>query len=163
MQLRCADELFDVQLREAKGSWEAVVNGQLLRLSLAAAGEGRFVVEHAGSAATLHLAREGATLHIFWDGVAYTLAQAREGARPATRHETGALEAPMPGRVSSVRVVVGQPVTKGEELLVVEAMKMENALRSPRAGVVLAVHASAGDMVAPGRALVEIGDAGGSE
>jgi biotin carboxyl carrier protein len=62
----------------------------------------------------------------------------------------------MPGRVAAVNVSVGQRVAKGEELLVVEAMKMENALRAPRDGVVRAVHVSAGDAVVPGRALVEL-------
>ena len=62
----------------------------------------------------------------------------------------------MPGRVAAVRVSAGQRVARGEELLVVEAMKMENALRAPRDGVVRAVHVSAGDAVAPGRPLVEI-------
>jgi geranyl-CoA carboxylase alpha subunit len=55
-----------------------------------------------------------------------------------------------------VNVSVGQRVVKGEELLVVEAMKMENALRAPRDGVVRAVNVSTGDTVAPGRALVEL-------
>jgi 3-methylcrotonyl-CoA carboxylase alpha subunit len=160
MRLRCGDELFEVQLKEAKGEWEAVVNGEPLRLSLRPLAEGRWLVQHGGLPATLHFARDGATLHLFWDGVAYRLVEAREGARPAARHDGGTLEAPMPGRVSAVKVAVGQQVTKGEELLVVEAMKMENALRAPRDGVVRAVHVSTGDMVAPGRALVEIGDAG---
>jgi len=62
----------------------------------------------------------------------------------------------MPGRVVAVRVVPGQRVSKGEDMLVVEAMKMENALRAPRAGIVRAIHVAAGDMVAPGRPLVEI-------
>jgi 3-methylcrotonyl-CoA carboxylase alpha subunit len=62
----------------------------------------------------------------------------------------------MPGRVAAVRAEPGQRVKKGEELLVVEAMKMENALRAPRDGVVRAVHVTAGEMVAPGRALVEL-------
>ena len=62
----------------------------------------------------------------------------------------------MPGRVAAVKVAPGQRVARGEELLVVEAMKMENALRAPGAGVVRAVHAALGDMVAPGRPLVEI-------
>ena len=88
---------------------------------------------------TLHFARDASTLHLFWDGVAYRLLEAREAARPAARHDTGALEAPMPGRVSAVKVAVGQRVAKGEELLVVEAMKMENALRAPKAGVVRAL------------------------
>jgi 3-methylcrotonyl-CoA carboxylase alpha subunit len=160
MRLRCGDELFAVELREAKGEWEAVVNGQPLRLSLGPVADGRCVVQHAGQPTTLHFARDGATLHLFWEGVAYRLVEAREGARRTARHDSGTLEAPMPGRVSAVKVVVGQPVTKGEELLVVEAMKMENALRAPRDGVVRAVHVSAGEMVSPGRALVEIGDAG---
>jgi 3-methylcrotonyl-CoA carboxylase alpha subunit len=163
MRLRCGEELFEVQVREAKGEWEAVVNGQPLRLSLRPAGEGRCVVQHAGQPTTLHFARDGGTLHLFWDGVAYRLVEAREDARLPARHDTGALEAPMPGRVSAVKVGVGQRVTKGEELLIVEAMKMENALRAPRDGVVRAVHASVGEMVAPGRALVEIGDPGGRE
>jgi biotin carboxyl carrier protein len=66
----------------------------------------------------------------------------------------------MPGRVSAVKVEPGERVAKGQELVVVEAMKMENALRAPHAGVVRAVHARAGDMVAPGRALVEIDESG---
>ncbi len=162
MRLRCGDELFDVQLREAKGEWQAVVNGQPLRLSIRSTGEGRFLVQHAGEPVSLHLARDASTLHLFWDGVAYRLVEAREGARPAARHDTGALEAPMPGRVCAVKVAVGQRVAKGEELLVVEAMKMENALRAPTDGVVRALHASVGDMVAPGRTLVEIAEAGSS-
>jgi len=163
MRLRCGDQLFHVQLEGAKGDWQAVVDGQPLRLSLRAAGEGRFVVHHAGETLTLHVARNGGTLYLFWDGVAYRLVEAREGAHRTLRHDTGALEAPMPGRVSAVKVEVGQRVTKGEELLVVEAMKMENALRAPKDGVVRAIHASVGEMVAPGRALVEIGDVGGQE
>ncbi|PYQ05691.1 MAG: hypothetical protein DMF82_08010 [Acidobacteria bacterium] len=52
--------------------------------------------------------------------------------------------------------ITGQPVTKGQELLVVEAMKMENALRAPRDGVVRSVAARPGDMVSPGLVLVEL-------
>jgi biotin carboxyl carrier protein len=62
----------------------------------------------------------------------------------------------MPGRVTAVRVSAGQAVKSGEELLVVEAMKMENALRAPRDGVVRAVHVAPGDPVVPGRPLVEL-------
>ena len=45
---------------------------------------------------------------------------------------------------------------KGQELLVVEAMKMENALRAPRDGTVKAIRAKPGDMVSPGIVLVEL-------
>jgi len=158
MRLRCGDELFQVELREVKGGFQGSVNGQPLQLSLEMAGEGRCLVKREAGTSTLHFAREGATLHLFWEGVAYRLTEAREGARRAAHQESGALDAPMPGRVSAVKVAVGQSVAKGEELLVVEAMKMENALRAPRAGVVTAVHAALGEMVAPGTALVELAE-----
>jgi len=161
MRLRCGEQLFEVRVRAAKAGFDALVNGQALKLSLEPAGDGVCVARHPGGVATFHFARDGQAIHLFWEGVSYRLAEARETGRSATRHETGALEAPMPGRVSAVKVAVGQRVRKGDELLIVEAMKMENALRAPRDGVVRAVHVSAGEMVAPGRALVEI-DASGA-
>jgi 3-methylcrotonyl-CoA carboxylase alpha subunit len=160
MRLRCGEQLFEVELRESRGGFDVVVDGQSLRLSLAQAADGSFRLRHADEEATLHVARDGAVLHLFWDGAAYRLVEEREGARRAARHDSGALEAPMPGRVSAVKVAVGQRVAKGEELLVVEAMKMENALVAPRAGVVCALHVGVGEMVAPGRALVEIAEDG---
>ena len=160
MRLRCGDVPFEVELRQAQGEWEARVNGEALRLSIEIAGEGHAVVRQGGEARPLHYARDGSALHLFWEGVSYKLVPERESARRSARQEAGALEAPMPGRVSAVKVAPGARVRKGQELLVVEAMKMENALRAPRDGVVRAVHVAVGAMVAPGRALVELDDDG---
>jgi acetyl/propionyl-CoA carboxylase alpha subunit len=156
MRLRCGDRAFDVEVRHGAGDVEVRVDGHALRFALEAVGPGVFVVRSGTRSSTLHLARDGAVVHLAWEGVAYAVEEEREGARPAHRHEPGQLEAPMPGRVAAVRVVPGQRVARGEELVVVEAMKMENAMRAPADGVVRAVHVSAGDAVAPGRALVEI-------
>lgn len=156
MRLRCGDEVFDVQVRESGDLVEALVGGRELRFALLPAGPGVFVARAGSRSTALHVVREGARVHLSWNGVAYTLQEEREGAGATHRHDPGALEAPMPGRVAAVRVSPGQRVAKGEELLVVEAMKMENALRSPRDGVVRAVHVAPGEMVTPGRALVEV-------
>jgi biotin carboxyl carrier protein len=156
MRLRCDDQAFDVEVRENSGTLEARVAGSVFRYTLEPAGPGVFVVRDGSRAATLHLARDGTTVHLSWKGVTYALVEEREGARSAPRHDPGALEAPMPGRVAAVQVAPGQRVAKGEELVVIEAMKMENALRAPRDGVVRAVHVSPGDLVSPGRALVEV-------
>ncbi len=55
--------------------------------------------------------------------------------------------APMPGRIVVVKVAAGDTVTLGQELLVMEAMKMELSLKSPRDGVIASVQASEGDFV----------------
>jgi biotin carboxyl carrier protein len=156
MRLRCGDQAYDVEVRPGAGGIEVRLAGRALRFALEPAGPGIFVVRTGTRASTLHLARDGAVVHLAWEGVAYAMVEEREGAVPAHRIDPGALEAPMPGRVCAVKVAPGQRVAKGDELVVVEAMKMENALRAPADGVVRAVHVAAGDMVGPGRALVEL-------
>jgi biotin carboxyl carrier protein len=105
---------------------------------------------------TFHCVRDGDVIHLFWRGTAYRIEEDGESPRSAHRVVSGALEAPMPGRVIAVRVEPGQAVTKGQELLVVEAMKMENALRAPRDGTVKSVAVRPGDMVSAGAVLVEL-------
>ena len=68
-----------------------------------------------------------------------------------------ALKAPMPGLVVRVQVEVGQRLTAGSPVVVLEAMKMENQLKAPSAAVVTAVHVSAGEAVEKGRVLLELG------
>jgi 3-methylcrotonyl-CoA carboxylase alpha subunit len=55
--------------------------------------------------------------------------------------------APMPGRIVLMRVAIGDRVLAGQELGVMEAMKMEIALKAPRDGVVAELRAAAGDFV----------------
>ena len=67
------------------------------------------------------------------------------------------LVAPMPGLVVKVHVVVGQVVEAGQGLVAMEAMKMENELRSASAGTVTAVRVQLGQAVDKGAILVELG------
>ena len=69
---------------------------------------------------------------------------------------SGALLAPMHGRVTQVLAVPGGVVEAGALLVVIEAMKMEHQLRAPRAGTVSALHAKPGDQVAARQCLVEM-------
>lgn len=70
---------------------------------------------------------------------------------------TADLEAPMPAQVTAVLVEVGDDVDEGAVLILLDAMKMELPLRAPFAARVRAVHCAAGERVAPGRALVDLG------
>src|SRR5882757_2337620 len=74
----------------------------------------------------------------------------------AAQVSDGALQSPMPGRIVSVAVRLGQTVTKGQTLLTLEAMKMEHALIAPFDGTVGELSASIGDQVAENVTLVRI-------
>jgi 3-methylcrotonyl-CoA carboxylase alpha subunit len=116
---------------------------------------GTFVFRNGRSTETFHCVRDGSTIHLFWRGTVYRLVEEAEARRGADRHG-GSLEAPMPGKVIKVSVEPGCTVKKGDEIFVVEAMKMENAVRAPCDGTVKSVAIRVGDMVDTGVALVEI-------
>ena len=67
------------------------------------------------------------------------------------------VRAPIPGKVVKVLVKIGDQVKAGQTLLVLEAMKMENELRAPRAAAVLALSVSEGTAVEMGQELVLLG------
>jgi len=79
-------------------------------------------------------------------------------AAPAAPSAAGTLlMAPMPGMIVKYEKNVGDKVNKGDTIVVLEAMKMENALPSPCAGTILAIDFKSGDNVAKGAALCVIG------
>ena len=84
--------------------------------------------------------------------------KATPGPRPAPAASgDSVLRAPMPGKIVRVNVSEGDNVSKGDPLVVLESMKMENTLSSSLGGVVKAVHVSADDSVQQGQTLVEFG------
>jgi len=76
--------------------------------------------------------------------------------RARARHRDHSMSAPMPGIVLKILVSVGQSVTKGMPLLILEAMKMEHQIVAPRDGTVAAINCTEGELVQPGLDLVEI-------
>jgi len=74
------------------------------------------------------------------------------------RHHQGVAEilAPMPGKVVRVHIEAGTTVEKGAGIVVVEAMKMQNEMKSPRAGVVVSIKVKPGDTVNAGEVLAVI-------
>ncbi len=66
------------------------------------------------------------------------------------------ISAPMPGTIVSVNVKPGQGIKKGDVLLILEAMKMENEIMAPHDATVAAVHVNKGDSVESGTPLVSL-------
>ena len=148
-------ELVDAELEAAEVGYRVALGDSVHHV--------RATLDH--SSATVEV--DDATLHL---GVAVSdegLWLGRAGSAwlfaPVLRSASGALgsaadqvSSPMPGSVTQVPVVAGQRVAEGDVLVVVEAMKMEHALRAPREGVVALVHAVVGDQVRLGEILAEL-------
>ena len=67
------------------------------------------------------------------------------------------IKAPMPGLVLDINVAAGQEVNKGDKLVILEAMKMENVIKSVGIGVVKEIHVEKGATVDKGQLLIEMG------
>ena len=72
----------------------------------------------------------------------------------ATEHSSGGLNSPMPGKIIAVKTEAGATVSKGDALLIMEAMKMEHTITAPADGIVATVNFSQGDQVEEGVELV---------
>lgn len=121
----------------------ARLSGDTLNLHRNGKGE-RFLVRRRGHALAVHDGER--RLHL-------RLADRRRNAAAAAGTE-GRIMAPMPGRIAVVRSKPGDVVTAGQELLVMEAMKMELALKAPRDGVVAEMRAVAGEFAEADAVLV---------
>lgn len=102
----------------------------------------------------IHHAGEQWVAEVMDERTAQLKALMKEG---ATHDPPGLVRAPMPGLVLRVEVEAGQEVAAGSGLVVLEAMKMENEIRSSGPGRVKAVLVEAGQAVEKGAALVEVG------
>lgn len=106
---------------------------------------------------TVAVAATGDERWIFVDGQVHQL---EIGSVDSRRRKSGAagheLSSPMPATVVKILVEPGATVSRGDSLMMLEAMKMELSIRAPRDGVVSAIHCKAGDLIAPGVNLLDL-------
>ncbi len=77
-------------------------------------------------------------------------------AAPAAPAGAVAVTAPMPGKILGVKASAGQAVKRGQVLLILEAMKMENEIVAPQDGTVATINVAVGDSVEPGATLATL-------
>jgi 3-methylcrotonyl-CoA carboxylase alpha subunit len=155
MRISWGDRVAEVRV----GTPESTIDGRPVPIGgIVRDAAGRIdAVEIAGELVPVRVASEGDRAFVWCAGRAWELRRAPEQGRSRARAE-GGLTSPMPGRVRKVLVAVGDSVAKGAVLLILEAMKMEHAIRAPREGRVLKIAFAEGDLVDAGVELVEIGD-----
>ncbi len=135
-----AERLVDARRFEGD-SWSLLIDGHSYVVDLGLEKDGSLLAEVGGHAARIKLS------------------DPRLAQQAAVRSRgTGAEEvrAAMPGKVIKLLTKVGDAVMLGQGLLVIEAMKMENELRAPRAGSVKTVHVGEGQSVEPQQVLVTL-------
>lgn len=118
-------------------------------------------VEFQGKTVRVPAVKHQGKLWFHWQGethVVETSVTRRSGGEKGATHP-GVLVAPMPGKITQVRVSKDDLVKKGQALVVMEAMKMEYTLEADRDGKVTEVNAKLGAQVALSEVLVRIGEA----
>lgn len=152
------------QVGAIDGGYEVIIDGHVLTVIGACDSTVRiFTGTVDGAAMALEIERVGLAYEIAHNGVraqflALTPAAAAALDKMPVKEAADMsrfLLSPMPGLLTSVAVAVGEPVKAGQELAVIEAMKMENVMRAERDGVVAAIHAAAGDSLAVDQAILE--------
>ncbi len=144
----------------AAGAVVAVDGAEPVRAQVAAhPGESRVPVTVDGVTRSYGVALAGDTLWLGRDGQAWAVreqAPLDAAAAQAAAGSGGPVVSPMPGTVTLVEVAEGQPVTAGQRLVVVEAMKMEHVLAAPVDGIVRGLRAKPGGTVAKDAVLLVV-------
>jgi biotin carboxyl carrier protein len=141
--IRFGDNRFEADLRRVgTASVSVILNNRSFDFDVAREGEEIVIAS-----------RTGATRLTLIDAARHAMRSRR-----APRHVSGRVEikAAMPGRVVNVLVAPGDEVAADQGVIIVEAMKMENELKSPKAGKVIEVKVAAGQTVEKGELLLVI-------
>lgn len=100
--------------------------------------------------------RQGDTILISYRGRQYSVTRTKARARQAAGIESGEIRAPMPGQIVDVRVTEGDPVTTGQVLVVLEAMKTQQPFSAPFDGRVESLAVQTGQIVPEGAFLLKV-------
>jgi len=143
------------------GRWRVAIDGREHVVDSRQTGQGTFslLIDHA--ATELSVTSRGDEYQVVIGGRAHRLRLLDE--RALRRRERGAagdgakeIRAAMPGKVVAVLIQAGTAVERGQGVLVLEAMKMENEIGAPRAGTVVEIRVKPGQAVEAGEILARI-------
>lgn len=153
----------EVELSEREGRIEARVDGKTFELSCEAVDElGQLIVFSGGQSHAISIEGSEERVSVTLAGYFYDIGledereRAAHAAERAAGKSGGLVNAVMPGVVVELLVQKGQAVEKGQPLLILSAMKMQNEIAAPQAGVVQELFVAPGQAVAAGARLVSL-------
>ncbi len=160
-QYPVTDLAFDYRLETQGETVRVSLDGIKIELAVTARdAQGGWCRTSEGSLHPFFWTWTGTALQLWVDGDLFIFDKV-ESRRQAARESTGRggdIVAPMPGRVEQILVQPGDPVERGQTVIIMESMKMELEIATPRDGVVKRVAVERGDQVDKGMRLVELED-----
>jgi biotin carboxyl carrier protein len=151
-----------VEVEGGEGRYRVRLEGETLEVDARRVGEGQWSLVIDGASTVADVTDEDGVSMVHVDGETFRI-RVEEETRYLIRTRGGTatasgqvLKAPMPGRVVLVEVTVGQRVQRGDGLVILEAMKMENEFRASGDGTVREIRVQAGQTVNPGDVLIVI-------
>lgn len=132
----------NVALSRSREAYSLHAGDERIAIDLKTSPDGRTWLTVGDRHVEVVIASRGDEVFVHLDGEAHALRYGHPLERLAAKAGGGAndlIRAPMPGSIVSVNVKAGEPVSKGQTLLVMESMKMETSLVAPRDGTVAAV------------------------
>lgn len=140
LQFGHKNQQYDIDLTSSGKSYRAAIGDKTVNIEIIRADSERGKLELLidGERVTAYVSSDGARRWVTINGRTSLLTKQSSARRSGGvgQASTGALTAPMPGQVRAVNVSEGEAVTKGQTLLVLEAMKMEIRIQAPMDGVV---------------------------
>jgi 3-methylcrotonyl-CoA carboxylase alpha subunit len=141
-------------------AWRLTIGDHAMTASAATASDGRLDITLDGARRRVTVLHQGEFVVVRWDGETFRLRLPDPIAAAAEAEDAGGrLIAPIPGQVTQVAAKQGMAVTRGQVLVVLEAMKTVFRLAAPADGVVATVSCQAGDSVVEGQTLVTFAEA----
>ena len=148
-----------LELEKAASGWECRLDGQPVNVDAVITRRDVLSLLVDGHAYEIKREQSATDLHM-WVGTTCFAVELRDPRSPRSRNKDAGDEkgprtifAPMPGRVVRLLVAENSEVEAGQGIVVIEAMKMQNEIKSPKKGVVKKISATAGAAVNPGDVL----------
>ncbi len=160
LQAKINGEKLDVEIVELEGKTTAVVDGREYELEISQPEPGIFALRNGHKMTEAFVSPDGKAVVIGGHEFEVEIADPKRLRGAGADHEHGdgvaEIKTAMPGKVVRILVEVGAEVEKGAGVIVVEAMKMQNEMKSPKTGTVTKINATEGDTVAAGDVLAVI-------
>ena len=158
--LYSAGEALVLEYTQNEEGYDFTLNDQTGQARLVAARDGALTLVVDDKPVQAHVVTDGERILVAIEGEVYEFTRGQEQRGRQRRGESGGWEpeirSPMPGKILELKVAEGDAVEANQTLVLLEAMKMENALATEREATVKKIHVAQGELVELGQLLIEL-------